>query len=77
MEDIWVKLYDRDDRLFSKNGRCLRNARAFPLLPAALASLSFGFVLVRVRKLKEATYESYMNPEPGFLSGPGDSVDAD
>jgi len=28
---------------------CLRNARAFPLLPAALASVSFGFVLVRVR----------------------------
>ena len=26
---------------------CLRNARAFPLLPAALASVSFGFVLVR------------------------------
>jgi len=30
----------------------LRNARAFPLLPAALASVSFGFVLVRVRVLK-------------------------
>ena len=28
---------------------CLRNARAFPLLPAALASAPFGFVLVRVR----------------------------
>jgi len=28
---------------------CLRNARAFPLLPAALASVPFGFVLVRVR----------------------------
>ena len=27
----------------------LRNARAFPLLPAALASVSFGFELVRVR----------------------------
>jgi len=27
----------------------LRNARAFPLLPAALASVPFGFVLVRVR----------------------------
>jgi len=26
---------------------CLRNARAFPLLPAALASVPFGFVLVR------------------------------
>jgi hypothetical protein len=26
----------------------LRNARAFPLLPAALASVPFGFVLVRV-----------------------------
>jgi len=28
---------------------CLCNARAFPLLPAALASVSFGFVLNRVR----------------------------
>jgi hypothetical protein len=28
---------------------CLRNARAFPLQPAALASVPFGFVLVRVR----------------------------
>ena len=28
---------------------CLRNARAFPLLPAALASVSFGFVSVQVR----------------------------
>ena len=28
---------------------CLRNARAFPLLPAALASVPFGFVLVRIR----------------------------
>jgi len=27
----------------------LRNARTFPLLPAALASVPFGFVLVRVR----------------------------
>ena len=26
---------------------------------------------------EETTYESYMNPEPGFQSGPGDSVDAD
>jgi hypothetical protein len=32
---------------------CLRNARAFPLLPAALASVPFGFVLVRVRVRKE------------------------
>jgi len=31
---------------------CLRNARAFPLLPAALASVPFGFVLVRVRVLR-------------------------
>ena len=29
----------------------LGNARAFPLLPAALASVPFGFVLVRVRVL--------------------------
>ena len=28
---------------------CLRNAREIPLLPAALASVPFGFVLVRVR----------------------------
>jgi len=27
-----------------------RNARAFPLLPAALASVSSGFELVRVRE---------------------------
>ena len=26
---------------------------------------------------KETAYESYMNPEPGFQSGPGDAVDAD
>jgi hypothetical protein len=34
---------------YSAHLLCLRNARAFPLSPAALASLSFGFVLVRVR----------------------------
>jgi len=26
---------------------------------------------------EEAANESYMNPEPGSQSGPGDSVDAD
>ena len=26
---------------------------------------------------EEAAYESYINPEPVFQSGPGDSVDAD
>jgi len=26
---------------------------------------------------EEAAYESYMNPEHGFQSGPGGSVDAD
>ena len=26
---------------------------------------------------EETAYESYMNPEPGFQSGPGDSLDAD
>jgi len=26
---------------------------------------------------EETAHESYMNPEPGFQSGPGDSVDAD
>jgi len=26
---------------------------------------------------EETAYESYINPEPGFQSGPGDSVDAD
>jgi len=26
---------------------------------------------------EEAAYEGYMNPEPGFQSGPGGSVDAD
>jgi hypothetical protein len=25
---------------------------------------------------EETAYDSYMNPEPGFQSGPGDSVDA-
>ena len=25
---------------------------------------------------EKAAYESYMNPEPDFQSGPGDSVDA-
>ena len=25
---------------------------------------------------EETAYESYMNPEPGFQSGPGDSADA-
>jgi len=37
---------------------CLRNARAFPLLPAALASVPFGFVLVRVRVPWEYFYEA-------------------
>jgi len=37
------------------------------------------FVLVLEKKTKRplTTYDSYMNPEPGFQSGPGDSVDAD
>jgi len=26
---------------------------------------------------EETAYDSYMNPEPGFQPGPGDSVDAD
>ena len=34
---------------------CLRNARAFPLLPAALASVPFGFVLVRVLQSARGT----------------------
>jgi len=29
------------------------------------------------RPTEETAYESYMNPEPGFQSGPGDYVDAD
>jgi hypothetical protein len=37
---------------------CLRNARAFPLLPAALASVPFGFVLVRVR-VDSSSRETY------------------
>jgi len=36
----------------------LRNARAFPLLPAALASVPFGFVLVRVR-VHSPPYDSH------------------
>jgi len=39
---------------------CLRNARAFPLLPAALASVPFGFVLVRVR-VREIPRDSHGN----------------
>jgi len=26
---------------------------------------------------EESAYDSYMNPEPGYRSGPGDSLDAD
>jgi len=26
---------------------------------------------------EETAYESYMNPEPGFQSGPGDAANAD
>jgi len=26
---------------------------------------------------EETAHESYLNPEPGFQSGPGDTVDAD
>jgi len=36
----------------------LRNARAFPLLPAALASVPVGFVLVRVRDLAQSGPDS-------------------
>ena len=35
---------------------CLRNARAFPLLPAALAFVSFGFVLLRFRVRSRCEY---------------------
>jgi len=35
--------------LYTLHLLCLRNARAFPLLPAALASVSLWFALVRVR----------------------------
>ena len=38
---------------------CLRNARAFPLLPAALASVPFGFVLVRVRVLGAENFKPH------------------
>jgi|GEM_PF-5134669 len=37
---------------------CLRNARALSLLPAALASVSFGFVLVRVQVLDLVTRDT-------------------
>jgi len=46
---------------------CLRNARAFPLLPAALASVPFGFVLVRVRVLKENLRRGKPSSLVGFL----------
>jgi len=32
---------------------------------------------VRNDYAEETAYESYMNPEPGFQSGPGDSTNAD
>ena len=39
---------------------------------------NFGQLSFDSRKKNEETaYESYMNPEPGFQSGPRDSVDAD
>ena len=42
----------------------MRNARAFPLLPAALASVPFGFVLVRVRVRKAA--QLFIPPTPSW-----------
>jgi len=46
---------------------------------APFASRScLNMVLASEKTIDEETaYESYMNPEPGFQSGPGDSVDAD
>jgi len=34
-------------------------------------------MLLETRKVTEKNIESYMNPEPGFQSGPGDSTNAD
>ena len=39
--------------------------------------LKFFFSRARNDYDEETAYESYMSPEPGFQSGPGDSVDAD
>jgi len=44
-----LALFAQRTRIPTPRLLCLRNARAFPLQPAALASVSFGFVLVRVR----------------------------
>jgi len=46
----------------------LRNARAFPLLPAALASVSFGFVLVRVRVRVLFVDQKGLKAGPKFIS---------
>ena len=46
---------------------CLRNARAFPLLPAALASVLFGFVLVRVRRHSRSTKLGWATPSKGVV----------
>ena len=46
-------------------------------LAHALATLKEEHPRARNDYDEEATYESYMNPEPGFQSGPGDSANAD
>jgi hypothetical protein len=51
---------------------CLRNARAFPLLPAALASVPFGFVLVRVRVRSHNKYVTEISL--GFVYSRSSSV---
>ena len=49
--------------LGSQGGERASNARAFPLLPAALASVPFGFVLVRARvRLLRNTAKKGKNP---------------
>jgi hypothetical protein len=48
---------------------CLRNARAFPLLPAALASVPFGFVLSRVRVQCQSTAYTPSSNQLTFVCG--------
>jgi len=56
--------------------RLMLDRRSFVQAPNALRDQS-QYSRSRNDYDEETAYESYMNPEPGFQSGPGDSVDAD
>ena len=62
----------------------LRKSEGFPPIRNGVPTGSADFDRKELRHPRapndydeEAAYESYMNPEPGLQSGPGDSVDAD